>query len=58
MVVVVVVVVGGVGVIDTETKGCESIGCKTHVVTLDFDLAHDLDPGFSRSIFVIDTSQE
>ena len=34
-----------------KPKGCESIGCWTQVVTLNFDLTHDLDLGFSRSIF-------
>ena len=34
-----------------DIKGCESIGCWTQVVTLNFDLTHDLDLGFSRSIF-------
>ena len=32
------------------TKACESIGCWTQVVTLNFDLTHDLDLGFSRLI--------
>ena len=36
------------GSIDIERKGCESIECWTHVVTLNFGLAHDLDLGFSR----------
>ena len=39
------------GPIDMEPKGCELIGCYTHIVTLNFDLTHDLDLGFSRSIF-------
>ena len=30
--------------IDMEWKGCESIGCKTHIMTLNCDLTHDLDP--------------
>ena len=34
-----------------EQKLCESIGCWTPVVTLNFDLTHDLDLGFSRTIF-------
>ena len=34
--------------IDMERKGCESIECWTHGVTLNFDLTHDLDLGFSR----------
>ena len=29
------------GLIDMERKGCESIGCYTHIVTLNFDLTHD-----------------
>ena len=28
-----------------DLKGCESIGCWTQVVTLNFDLTHDLDLG-------------
>ena len=39
------------GWIDMEQKGWESIGCWTQVVTLNFDLTHDLDLGFSRSNF-------
>ena len=39
------------GVIDMEGKGCESIGCYTHIVTLNSDLIHDLDPQISRSNF-------
>ena len=31
------------GPTDMEPKGCESIGCKTHIVTFDFDLTHDLE---------------
>ena len=34
-----------------DPKGCESIGCWTQVVTLNFYLTHDLDLGFSRSNF-------
>ena len=41
-----------------EPKGYESIGCYTHIVTLNFDLTHDLDLRFSRSIFEIAVSQE
>ena len=33
------------GPIDMERKGCESIGCYTHIVTLNCDLIYDLDPG-------------
>ena len=43
---------------DLEPKGCESIGCQTHILTLNFDLTHDLDLGFSRSVFEIAVSQE
>ena len=42
--------------IDMEQKGCESIGCRTHIVTLNFDLTHDLDLGFSRSFFLPEAS--
>ena len=35
--------ISGMGVpIDMELKGCESIGCWTHIVTLNFDLTHGL----------------
>ena len=44
--------------IDMERKGCESIGCKTHLVTLNYDLTHDLDPWFSRSNFEKVITQE
>ena len=40
------------GSIDMEPKGCESIGCYTHIVTLNFDLTHDLELGFLRSFFL------
>ena len=30
------------GSIDMEPKGCESIGCLTHIVSLNFDLNNDL----------------
>ena len=46
------------GPIDMERKGCESIGCYTHFVTLDFHLNIDLDLGFSRSNFEKVVSQE
>ena len=46
------------GPIDMERKGCESIGCYTHFVTLNFHLNHDLDLGFSRSNFEKVVSQE
>ena len=36
---------------DMEWKGCEPIRCWTHIVTLNCDLTHDLDPWFSRSNF-------
>ena len=41
---------GMAGQIDMEQKGCESIGCNTHFVTLNFDLNHDFDLGFSRKV--------
>ena len=44
--------------IDMEWKGCESIGCMTHLVTLNYDLTHDLDPWFSRSNFEKVITQE
>ena len=31
------------GLIDMERKGCESIGCQTHIVTLNCDRTNDLD---------------
>ena len=37
--------------IDMEQKGCGSIGCLTHIVTLNCNLTHDIDPWFSRSNF-------
>ena len=37
--------------IDMERKGCELTECWTRVVTLNFDLTHDLDLEFSRSNF-------
>ena len=46
------------GPIDMEQKGCESIGCYTHIVTLNCDLTQDLDPWFSRSNFENAVSQE
>ena len=46
------------GPIDMEPKGYESIGCETHIVILNFDLTHDFDFWFSRSIFEIAVSQE
>ena len=39
-------------------KGCESIGCYTHFVTVNVPLTHDLDLGFSRSNFEKVVSQE
>ena len=44
--------------IDMERKGCESIGCYTHFVTLNVHFTHDLDLGFSRSNFENAVSQE
>ena len=41
-------VIGMGGQIDMEKLGFESIGCWTHVVTLNFDLTIDPDLGFSR----------
>ena len=36
--------ISGIGrTIDMEPKGCESIGYQTHIVTVSFDLTHDLD---------------
>ena len=35
-----------------EPKGYESIGCCTKVVTLNFDLTHDVDLGFSGQILI------
>ena len=46
------------GPIDMERKGCESIGCYTHFVTVNVPLTHDLDLGFSRSNFEKVVSQE
>ena len=37
--------------IDMERKGCDSIGCYTHILTLNCDLIYDLDPWISRSYF-------
>ena len=39
------------GPIDMEQKGCESIGCYTHIVTLNCDLTHNLDLRISRLNF-------
>ena len=44
--------------IDMEWKGCESIGCYTHFVTLNAHFTHDLDLRFSRSNFENAVSQE
>ena len=44
--------------IDMERKGCESTECRTHVMTFNFDLTHDLDLEFSTSNFEIAVSQE
>ena len=44
--------------IDMERKRCESPECCTHVVTFNFDLAHDLDFEFSMSNFEIAVSHE
>ena len=37
--------------IDMEWKGWELIGCWTHYEVLKFDNIHELDHGFSRSVF-------
>ena len=37
--------------IDMERKGCESIGCYTHFVTLNGHFTHDLDLGFFKVKF-------
>ena len=51
--------ISGMGwLIDMELKGCESIGCYTHFVTLNVHFTHDLDLGFSRSNFENAVSQE
>ena len=44
--------------IDMERKGCESIGCYTHFVTLNVHFTHDLNLGFSKSNFENAVSQE
>ena len=44
--------------IDIERKGCESIGCYTHFLTLNVPFTHGLDLGFSRSNFENAVSQE
>ena len=41
-------IIGITGWIDMEPKGFESMGFRTQVVTLNFDLTYDLDLGFSR----------
>ena len=41
-----------------ELKGCESIECRTHFVSFNFDFNHDLDLRFSRSNFEKVVSQE
>ena len=46
------------GPIDMEQKGCESIGCQTHIVTLNCYFTDDLDPWFSRSNFENAISQK
>ena len=35
--------------INIERKGCESLRCYTHIVTLNCDLVHDIDPWNSMS---------
>ena len=44
--------------IDMGWKGCESIECWNHVMTLNLPLTHDLDLGFSMSNFEKVVSQE
>ena len=44
--------------IDMERKGCESTECRTHVMTFNFDLTHDLDLEFSTANFETAVSQE
>ena len=44
--------------IDLKWKGCESMRCWTHYVTLTLDLTNDFQLGFSRSNFQTATSQE
>ena len=39
------------GMIDMEPNGCQSIGCKTHNVSLNFDLTQDLDLGLFKVSF-------
>ena len=46
------------GPIDMEPNGRESMGYQTPLVTLNFDLTHELDLGFSRSNFEIAVSRE
>ena len=41
-----------------EWKGCELTECWTHVVTLNFNLTHDLDLEFLMLNFTIAVSQE
>ena len=41
------------GSLNMERKGCESIGCWTHYVTLKFDLTYDLDLDFQGQKFWI-----
>ena len=46
-------IIGIRGWIDMETKWCELIGCWTQVVTLNFDLTHDLDIRFFKAKLLI-----
>ena len=41
-----------------ERKECELIECLTHILTLNCDLNHDLDPWFTRSNFEKVITQE
>ena len=43
---------------DGQQKGCQSIGCYTHLTTFNFGLSHDLDLGSSMLNIEIAVSQE
>ena len=45
------IVSGNEALHDMERKWCELIGCYTHFVTTYFQLNHDLDLGFSRTMW-------
>ena len=42
----------GWGALEMERKGCESIGCRTHHVTLNFDRVHNIDIGIFLSFIL------